>query len=137
MNRAWAALVAVAILAAMVLTLLRRLPHAAPAAPSELPPPPLDSLTVVVREGQPVPGSASFPLGHRLVLTRTNADRRAVRLALAGYEDALPARMLAPGQTACDTLLLDRPGERFAWSIDGAPRGGVAVTGSHLAEGHR
>jgi hypothetical protein len=61
----------------------------------------------------------------------------AVGLALAGYEDRLAIPALSPGATWSGEFIADRPGEDFAWLLDGVPAGRLAVTGSHLVEGHR
>ena len=34
-------------------------------------------------------------------------------------------------------VLADRPGDDFAWIVDGAAVGRLVVQGSHLVEGHR
>jgi hypothetical protein len=59
------------------------------------------------------------------------------RLTLAGYEDRLDIPALAPGAGWTGQFLADRPGEDFAWLLDGQPAGRLTVTGSHLVEGHR
>lgn len=137
MNRAWTRLaLGVAILAALVVV-LQRLPHRASPPPPAAPPPPLDTLTLVVRDGAVSPEQSAFPLGHRLALVRVNAGHRGVRVALAGYEHRAPECALRPGESRADTILLDLPGEDFAWRIDGGPVGKFRVAGSHLVEGHR
>ena len=47
------------------------------------------------------------------------------------------AAPLAPGAGWTGEFLADRPGEDFAWLLDGEPAGRLTVTGSHLVEGHR
>lgn len=137
MTRAWTMLAGLVVLLVAVLLALHRMPHRAPAAPAAAPPPPLESLTLVVRDGAVSPADTSFVLGHRLALTRVNSGRSTVRLALAGYEHHARERELRPGEAVTDTFLLDLPGEDFAWRIDGGPVGRVRVAGSHLVEGHR
>jgi hypothetical protein len=59
------------------------------------------------------------------------------RLALMGYEDRLGVAEVAPGATWRASFVADRPGDDFAWMLDGAPAGRLRVSGSHLVEGHR
>jgi len=66
-----------------------------------------------------------------------NRDAVTVTLSLAGYEDRLAPRALARGARWDTTFIADRPGEDFAWLLDGKPAGQLTVTGSHLVEGHR
>jgi hypothetical protein len=58
-------------------------------------------------------------------------------VALAGYEELLPPRRIAPGETWSAEFVSSRPGDDFAWLVDGRPAGRLRVTGSHLEEGHR
>lgn len=137
MNRSWGLLAVLVLGAVVALTLLARAPRRAPAAPPAAPPPPLDALTLVVAGDSLVPGRMAATLGHRLAVTLANHGGAPVRVALSGYEHAFAPRTLAPGETCTDTLLLDLPGEDFAWMLDGRPAAQLRVAGSHLAEGHR
>lgn len=83
------------------------------------------------------PQSVSVEKGTRVALTVTNAGSARVRVELPGYEDRLPGLRLEPGAIWRGTFVADRPGEDFAWMVDGKPAGRFAVTGSHLIEGHR
>jgi hypothetical protein len=54
-----------------------------------------------------------------------------------GYEDRLGAVRVAPDSLWRGEFVADRPGQDFAWVLDGAPAGRLEVAGSHLVEGHR
>ncbi|MEP7029293.1 MAG: hypothetical protein ABI960_11920, partial [Candidatus Eisenbacteria bacterium] len=79
----------------------------------------------------------SVPANHRVLLTLVNRGSHPVVVQLAGYEDRITPGPLAPDSAWSGSFLADRPGEAFAWLVDGEPRGRLAVTGSHLVEGHR
>jgi hypothetical protein len=136
-SRAWSALAVTTASVTLALLVLARLPHRAPAAAAPAPPTPLDTLTVVAMGDSVRPAFASIPVRHRLALTRVNDGTRSCALGLAGYEHALPDAKLAPGEARTDTVLLDLPGEDFAWRLDGEPVGKLRVAGSHMVEGHR
>jgi len=70
-------------------------------------------------------------------LSLVNTGARAIAPTLAGYEDRFAPGTIAPGATWSGTFVSDRPGEAFAWLIDGEPCGRLSVSGSHLVEGHR
>ena len=59
------------------------------------------------------------------------------RLALHGYQDKLMIGWIEPDSTWRGEFLADRPGEDFAWMLEGEPAGKLSVTGSHLVDGHR
>lgn len=121
----------------LALSLVSRLPRRPAAPPAPPPPAQVDAVSLVVRGGAVEPARAEGVLGHRLAVTVTNAGAAAVRLSLSGYEHGYAPRVLAPGESRCDTLLLDLPGEDFAWMLDGRPVAQLRVAGSHLVEGHR
>lgn len=137
MSRSWAVLVAVVLGAALALTLVARAPRRAPAPPPAPPPPPVDTVSLVAAGDSLAPGRMAATLGHRLAVTLANHGGAPVRVALSGYEHAFAPRTLAPGEARTDTLLLDLPGEDFAWMLDGRPAAQLRVAGAHLAEGHR
>lgn len=137
MKRAWGILGALVIAGALALAVASRLPSPAVAPAAAPAPPPLDAASLELSGGQLVPPRTSGVLGHRLAITVTNRGGAPARLALSGYEHAFAPRILAPGESRTDTLLLDLPGEDFAWMLDGLPAGQLLVAGSHLAEGHR
>src|SRR5262245_21675905 len=98
---------------------------------------PLQELTLVVRDSAIEPSLASVPKGTRVRLRIVNQGARPARIVLAGYEDHVPVPALSPGASWSGEFLADRPGEDFAWLLDGKPASRLAVTGSHLEEGHR
>lgn len=137
MTRAWGLLAAAVLALVLGLAVVARLPRrpVRPAAPAPLPP--IDAVSLVVRDGAVAPARTEGVLGHRLAVTAANDGSVAVRLALSGYEHGYEPRVLAPGESRHDTLLLDLPGEDFAWMLDGRPAAQLRVAGSHLVEGHR
>lgn len=83
------------------------------------------------------PAAMAVPRDSRVRLRIENAGDAARTLVLAGYEDRLSPPTLAPGAVWSGEFVADRPGEDFAWLVNGQPAGRLAVTGSHLIEGHR
>ena len=98
---------------------------------------PADSLRIAFADGAARPEAASIAEGRRLALTFVNEGAQAITVGLAGYEDRVPPAPLAPGASRTQVFVADRPGEAFAFLVDGEPTGRLAVTGSHLPEGHR
>lgn len=139
MKRPYVLLVAAVIVAAIALTLLGRAPRheAAPRGREAAAPAPVTALTLEVRDGLIEPPAVRAPKNNRVRLAVTNRGTTPARLALAGYEDRLSIPEIAPGASWTGEFVADRPGDDFAWMLDGAPAGRFAVTGSHLIEGHR
>lgn len=137
MKRAWGILGALVVAGALALAVAARVPRPSAGPAAAPPPPPLDLATLELSAGQVSPSRTAGVLGHRLAITVHNRGTAPARLALSGYEHAFAPRVLAPGESRTDTLLLDLPGEDFAWMLDGLPAGQLLVAGSHLAEGHR
>jgi hypothetical protein len=134
--RRYLVLLAVALVAAMGLSLVARRPRRdeppAPAAPVQV-----VTLAVAIEDGALVPAVTSVPKGHEVRLAVENRGRARATLELAGYEDRLAIPALEPGARWSGAFTADRPGDDFAWTIDGRPAGRFAVQGSHLVEGHR
>lgn len=137
MTRRWLALALLVLAGAVAFTVAGRLPRRASAPAPPPPPPPVDADTLIVADGEARPAYTAGTLGHRLAITLVNRGGSPARLGLSGYEHAYAPRVLAPGESRTDTLLLDLPGEDFAWMLDGRPAAQLRVAGSHLAEGHR
>ncbi len=137
MNARYAWLGVVVLVLAVGLASVRKLPPAAPAASARAPEAPYFPLALNVRGGAIEPADATAPLGSRLALELRHQGRAPARLMLSGYEHRFAEVALAPGITVRCTLLLDLPGEDFAWLLDGQPAGKLHVAGSHLVEGHR
>lgn len=94
-------------------------------------------LALTVTGRRVMPEAVAIPK-HRLVhLSVTNRDTRPVTLSLAGYEDRLHTAPIPPDSTWRGTFLADRPGEGFAWQVNGMALGRLDITGSHLEEGHQ
>lgn len=136
MSRYRVLFVAVAVIA-VALAIVARRPRQAHAPVAAVTAVPSVDLTVSFSDGSADPAAGSVPKDHRVRLTLVNRGHRPAVIDLAGYEDRLPPVTLAPGDTWRGEFLADRPGEDFAWRMDGAPCGRLAVTGPHLVDGHR
>lgn len=130
-------LLAVIVAIAIALTALGRLPRRVPAPAPPPVPVAMESLTVELHDRIVLPSEATAGLNHRLVLTLANRGRATAEVRLSGYEHQLAAVTLAPGESVARSILLDLPGEDFAWLVDGHPLARLRVSGSHLVEGHR
>ena len=126
-----------AVLGALAVSILLRMPQRAvarTAAPAQV-----DTLAVAVDvfadhvETQP----QTFAVGRTVALTVTNHRAAPLRFALTGYQDCVPAAAIAPNAPAHITFIANRPGDQFAWLIDGSPMGRLDIRGSHLVEGHQ
>lgn len=137
MRRAYATLIAVTVVAALAITLIARLPRRAAVRETAAASVPVAALALDLVGGAVSPAVSAVPKDHLVRLEVRNRGARAVRLTLAGYEDRVSAAAIAPGETLRVEFLADRPGEDFAWLVDGQPAGRLGVTGSHLIEGHR
>lgn len=124
------------LLAALVLAPLARRARPRDAAAPPAAPVPTVELALVVRDAiEPAESVVAKNVQVRLAVT--NAASRPVRFALAGYEDRVSVDSIAAGTTWRVEFLADRPGEGFAWLLNGEPAGTLTVAGSHLEEGHR
>ncbi|MBI1797469.1 MAG: hypothetical protein HY076_06720 [Candidatus Eisenbacteria bacterium] len=139
MTRSYRVLIAIVLAFAVILTLIGRpRPHAAmPRTASAAAPAPAVDLALTVGDGTLTPAVAAVLKGSRVRITVACAAPREARLALSGYEDRLAIPPLAPGASWRGEFLADRPGDDFAWLLDGRPAARLAVTGSHLVDGHR
>lgn len=137
MSRRWRNLLILVTVAAVAVSLLARLPRRA-AAP-EAPPPalPAADLVLTVRDGAVEPETSAVPKDRRVRLVIRNQGTRAASLRLAGYEGRLDIPVVPAGGSWTGEFESTLPGEGFSWMLDGEPAGRVAVTGSHLPEGHR
>jgi hypothetical protein len=137
MKRPYLSLFALVVVLAAALTALGRpRPHDTPRAQPAFAAPVVE-LTLGILEGRMTPAVASVAKGSRVRLRVDYRGERPASLALAGYEDRLAIPALAPGAVWTGEFLADRPGEDFAWLLDGEPAGRLTVTGSHLVDGHR
>jgi hypothetical protein len=137
MKRPYLLLFATVVALAALLTILGR-PRTtvAPLAMTTVAAPVVD-LTLGILDRQLTPAVASVAKGSRVRLRVDYRGAYPARLALAGYEDRLVIPALTPGAVWIGEFLADRPGEDFAWLLDGEPAGRLTVTGSHLVDGHR
>jgi hypothetical protein len=135
--RRYAWLFGATVVLALGLGALARRPHATPRAASPAAAAPRAMLALAVRDGALEPAVAAVAKDHRVSLVVSNRGMREARLALAGYEDRVTLGPLPPGESRRVEFVADRPGEDFAWLLDGRPAGRLAVQGSHLVEGHR
>lgn len=88
-------------------------------------------------DGGMTPASIRVEKDRRVLASLTNAGHRPARVEIPGYEDRFAAVTIDPGVTWRGEFLADRPGEDFAWLVNGKPAGRFVVAGSHLIEGHR
>jgi hypothetical protein len=130
-------LAAVVLAAALAVAAVARLPKRAPEAAAAPAPLPAAALALAVGDAGLVPRSSAVPKGHRVALEIANRTGRPVELRLAGYEDRLAVGTIAAGTTWRGAFVSDLPGDDFAWIVNGEPAGRLAVTGSHLVDGHR
>ncbi len=138
MSRAYRLLVLGVVVAAALLAVLARLPYRAPRAIAAAPAPaPVAALDFEVSHAAIEPAEAMVPKGARVTVTLVNRDAAPLSVRLAGYEDRVNVAALAPGARWSVTFDADLPGEGFAWLVGNEPVGRLAVTGSHLVEGHR
>jgi hypothetical protein len=135
--RAYLGLAAGAALAALALSFVARVPRPAAAPPQAAPAAPVVEITLELGADGVAPEVAQVPKDHRVELVVVNRRPAPASFALAGYEDRVGAGAIAPGATWRASFVADRPGEGFAWLVGGEPAGRLAVTGSHLEEGHR
>ena len=98
---------------------------------------PVELEIMIGPDGAMTPPSVHVEKDKRVLASLTNTGPRPVRVELPGYEDRFAATTIEPGATWRGDFLADRPGEDFAWMVDGKPAGRLVVAGSHLIEGHR
>ena len=121
----------------LVLMLAARTIHAPSPVVTRAPEIPSVDLELVLTKGGLSPANSSVPKDHRVRLTIVNRRRDRVGLALHGYQDKLMIGWIEPDSTWRGEFLADRPGDGFAWMLEGEPVGQLNVSGSHLVEGHR
>lgn len=137
MNRTYLWLLAGILALPAALGLLSRLPHREEAPPAPAPPPTRIEVALEIDPASRLaPERSVVPLGAEVTLRVRNQSAKPRLLALAGYEGAVNVGIPARGDAAVE-FRADRPGDDFAWLLDGTPAGKLAVTGSHLVEGHR
>jgi len=95
------------------------------------------TLRLTLQPGAVMPHRSVVPKDHRVRLIVLNRGHQSLTLTLAGYEDRLGSRAIAAASLWDTSFVADRPGEDFAWLLNGEPAGQLSVTGSHLVEGHR
>jgi hypothetical protein len=137
MTRAYAALFAVTLVAALALSAFGRRPHHEVVRTAESTPVPEVAVAIEIGANGVAPERVSVPKDHRVRLTVARRAGPPVTLQLAGYQDRVSLDSLAAGETRVVEFVADRPGEDFTWLIDGRPSGWFLVTGSHLVGGHR
>jgi hypothetical protein len=137
MSRRYLLLLGGVVALGLALTALGRPRLAPPAREAAAPDAPVVELTIGIEDGRLSPAAAAVAKGSRVRLRVDFRGHQPARLALAGYEDLLSIPPLDPGTVWTGEFTAERPGEDFAWLLDGEPCGRLAVTGSHLVEGHR
>ena len=121
----------------LVLMLAARTIHAPSPVVTRAPEIPSVDLMLTLTKAGITPENSSVPKDHRVRLTIVNRRRDRVGLALHGYQDKLMIGWIDPDSTWRGEFLADRPGEDFAWMLEGEPAGKLSVLGSHLVDGHR
>lgn len=139
MRRPYVTLLLVILGLAVALTIVGRLHRGGGVTRPETPagPRPSVAITIEVKDGAIDPREISVPKDHEVRLTVINHDPKIARITLSGYEDRVSIPPLAPRDHWLGSFLADRPGEDFAWVLNGEPAGRFGVTGQHLIEGHR
>ena len=138
MKRPYLWLLGIVVGLALVLTAVGRAPRQLPGAvPAASAPAPVVTVTLEIRGDSISPAVVRVAKGDRVALVVLNAGPSGARLSLPGYEDRLEAIPLAPGAAWRGGFLADRPGDDFAWILNGRPAARLVVEGSHLVEGHR
>lgn len=137
MKRSYLWLLAGVVGAAALVSALGRSPGGRRAAAPAEGQAPAAAILLVIRDGTITPPTVSVDAGSRVALTVSNAGASRASLSLPGYEDRLAPITLEPGASLSGDFLADRPGEDFAWMVDGTPAGRLVVAGSHLVRGHR
>ena len=137
MTRSYLRLAGVIAALAVVLAVVGRPRHQEPSPVPSAPAAPVVDLAITLLKDEVSPAVAAVPKGCRVRLRVENRGADLARLALAGYQDRLSVPVLARGVVWTGEFLADRPGEDFAWLLDGTPAGRLTVAGSHLVEGHR
>ena len=136
MNRRYVFLFAAIVAAALMISLAGRLPRPRAEAPEPVAAAPRTALELVIDGERMLPVLTQVEKGHRVDLEVVNRGNAEARLTLTGYDDRVDLRVGAGARTGV-SFLADRPGDGFAWHVDGEPAGRFVVTGSHLVEGHR
>ena len=131
----WIALTVLA--GALVVGVLPRAPRTSRTTESSAPASPTIELTLVWNGTELEPVASEIALGRNVRATLENRGTRTVSIALAGYEDRVRIGELAAGARRTLEFTADRPGEAFAWTVNGEAAGRLVVVGSHLVEGHR
>ena len=122
--------------AALALAFFVRAPKTTP-RPAPSIPAAAESLALEIARGAIRPDRTVVPKGTALTLSVRNRDDVPRQFSLAGYEDRPISKRIGARETAVILFRADRPGEDFAWLVDGRPAGRLVVAGSHLEEGHQ
>jgi hypothetical protein len=136
LNRRYVFLFAGIAAAAVLISLLGRMPARQAAAPQAPVAAPRTSLELTIDGARVMPVHTQVDKGSDVEVLVFNRGASPAGLTLSGYEDRVSAR-IEPGARHALRFLADRPGDGFAWLIDGQQAGRFVVAGSHLVEGHR
>jgi len=135
--RRYGVLFVVALAIGLALAAFARRPASRSSTPALLPPAPVVRITLEIGSDDVTPEIVTVPLGSRVMLSILNRTPRDHGVSLAGYQDRVAAPRIVAGQRWSDLFIADRPGDGFAWLVDGRPMGHLDVQGPHLIEGHR
>jgi hypothetical protein len=134
--RRYLVLFVVALVTGVLLAIAGRLPHETAGTGARPAPRTASAVALAIGDAGLEPARSSVPSGALVALTIENHTPRPVSIALTGYEDRLEIGALGPHGRWSGSFVADRPGDDFAWVVNGVPAGRFTVTGSHLVEGH-
>jgi hypothetical protein len=135
-NRRYLLLFGGIVAVAILLSLLGRMPRPREQAPIPVASVPRATLEITIDGNRVQPELTQVEKDHEVELVVVNRGRSNAALTLAGYEDRVSLRV-GPGGRGEARFLADRPGDGFAWLVNGEQAGRFVVAGSHLVEGHR
>ena len=135
MTRPYGRLALGLLVAGLALGVLARLPRATPPPAVPAPARRVSLVLTIGTDGSLEPPRSAVAKGEEVTLVVGNEGGETKIVELSGYEERVRLR-IPPGSTRRAVFLADRPGEGFAWIVDGSPQGRFVVTGPHLVEGH-
>ena len=137
MKRPYVWLFAGILVLGVALGAMSKLPRRDASRPAPVVPVPKAEVSLLLDSGGGLlPERSAVPKGSDVTFTVVNRGASARTIALSGYEEHVHLAVPA-GASGSVTFRADHPGDDFAWLVDGVPAGRLAVTGSHLVEGHQ
>ena len=85
-----------------------------------------------------VPYRVQVPKDHEVhLIVRGAPDANDGVFSITGYQDQVSPVLMGPGLSREIVFTSRRPGDDFAFMLNGEMQGRLEVTGSHLEEGHQ